>query len=145
MGPRFGCLLLAVACAHGPPRAPRESLKPAAQQFHERIRWKDFTGASDLIVPERREQFRVARSTSKDERDLSITDFELDRIELSPDGTTARVSAHLKWVKLPSNTEQDAVVVSEFVDYRGTWLLARQEHGPFDDLSEPYAGVPDAG
>ncbi len=141
---RFAWMLVALSCAHGPKHAPPASLKPVAEQFLERIRWKDFFGASDLVVPERRDAFRKARLDGKDERDLSISEYELDRLELSPDATRAKVYAHLKWVKLPSMSEHEEVVVSEFVDYQGTWLLARLENGPFDELTAAYER-PDAG
>jgi hypothetical protein len=136
---------LFLACAHGAPRADPAALKPLADHLMERTRWKDFLAIQAMVVPERRETFLKAREDDKDERDLSFSECELEKVELAPDGSHATVTAAVKWVKLPSSVEQSAHVKSELWDYRGSWLLARQEGGPFEELAAPYAGPPDAG
>jgi hypothetical protein len=138
----FPCLLLASGCAHDVRRADPAALQSTAEQFHERIRWKDFHGASELLVPERRDAFLRARKA--DEKDLSVTDYDVSAPKLGPARTRADVKSRVKWVRLPSATENDAEVTSELVDYHGTWLLARQQGGPFDaELGAPYAGPPE--
>jgi hypothetical protein len=108
-----------------------EGLKPTVEDFHKRIRWKDFRGAAKHIVPESREPFLRGRAEHQDDRDLSITDFEILEIALAPDGLRATVTTRLSWMRLPSASEQTATVTSDFVFRDGEWLLERMEGGPF--------------
>ncbi len=96
-----------------------------------RVRWKDFRGAAELVVPERRDGFGNAREAKRDTRDLSITDYQLEDARLSPDGTRATVVSRISWTRLPSVSENSDLVTSEFVFRDGSWLLARQDAGPF--------------
>ncbi|WP_224249719.1 hypothetical protein [Hyalangium gracile] len=123
--------LLGGACAHTPRSSGLDGLKPLVQDFHKRVRWKDFRGAARVIVPESREQFLRARTDLQDERDLSITDFEILEIALAQDGMRATVTTRLGWMRLPSASEQTATVSSEWVYRDGAWLLERMEGGPF--------------
>lgn len=111
-----------------------DDLKPAVEAFHQRVRWKDFRGAADLIVPERRDTFVKARASTNDERDLFITDYQLEDARLSPDLSTARAVTRLSWYRLPSSTEQTVTVTNLFVWRENTWLLESQDVGPFPDL-----------
>lgn len=108
-----------------------EGLKPVVEDFHKSIRWKDFRGAARHIVPESREPFLQAREEHNDNRDLSITDFEILEIALAPDGMKARVTTRLGWMRLPSPSEQTATITSVFVFRDDDWLLERMEGGPF--------------
>ncbi len=119
------------ACAHIKSSADLEGLRAAAETFHQRIRWKDFRGAAELIVPERRASFQAAREAQRDDRDLSITDYQLEDARLSADGSSAVVVSRLNWTRLPSLSEASELVSSEFVLRDGTWLIARQSGGPF--------------
>lgn len=127
-------LLLALsACAHSSKQSAMESLKPAVENFHKAVRWKDFRAASRVLVPERQEAFLKARRTLKDEQDLSITDYELEDLKLSEDGQHATVTSQIQWMRLPSVSAHTATVTSEFVFRNGAWLLERQDDGPFAD------------
>ncbi len=123
--------LLGGACAHTPKSTGMEGLKPVVEQFNQRIRWKDFRGAARHIVPERREAFLKARRELQDDRDLSITDFEVLEVTEEPDRLRATVTTRFQWMRLPSATEQTATVTSEFVFQNGTWQLERMLDGPF--------------
>ena len=131
LAPLLLLALLGGACAHTPKGTGLEGLKPVVEDFHKRIRWKDFRGAARHIVPESREQFVRARSDQQDERDLSITDFEILEIALAEEGLNATVTTRLQWMRLPSASEQTATISSEFVFRDGAWLLERMEGGPF--------------
>ncbi|MCP3138509.1 hypothetical protein [Pyxidicoccus xibeiensis] len=102
------------------------------EQFHQLIRWKDYRAAARIIVPEKRSDFSKARVELKDDRDLSITDYEIEDVKLSEDGMRATVQSRIQWMRLPSATEQTALVTSEFVFRDGVWLLERQLEGPFE-------------
>jgi hypothetical protein len=129
--------LVLAGCAHTSKESKLEELKPVVENFHKAVRWKDFRAASRLLVPERQEDFLKARRQLKDEQDLSITDYELEEVKLSEDGQHATVVSQIQWMRLPSASAHTATVTSEFVLRNGTWLLERQEDGPFaDELSK---------
>ena len=122
-------------------------MKPAIETFHQRVRWKDFRGATELLVPERRAAFEKARKDQNDNRDLSITDYQLEDVRLVDDGMRAIVVSRISWVRLPSVSEHPDLVTSEFVFQFGAWQLARQDSGPFaPELQAEYEwSPPDAG
>lgn len=128
-------------------RPDLETLKPTAEAFHQRVRFKDFRGAGELIVPERRDAFVRARDKANDERDLFFTDYELEEAKVSPDLREAAIVSKLSWYRLPSTTEQRATCTSRFAWRQGRWLLESQEDGPFAELlpAPTDAGVADAG
>ena len=129
---------LSAGCAHTPKPGSLELLKPAAETFHQRVRWKDFRGAAELLVPERRKAFEDARKRLNDDRDLQIMDYELEDARLA-DRDRAVVVSRLSWSRLPSLTVNTDTVTSEFVWFNGTWFLARQDAGPFArELEAPY-------
>lgn len=126
--------LLGGACAHTPQSTGLEGLRPVVEDFHKRIRWKDFRGASRHLVPERREAFLRARAELHDDRDLSITDFEVLDAQLAADGMRGFVTTRLQWMRLPSPSEQTATVTEEYVylPQEKTWQLERMLDGPFE-------------
>jgi hypothetical protein len=127
-------LVLALSgCATVSKKSNLEELKPTVEQFHQVIRWKDFRSAARFIVPEKRKAFTKARIALNDERDLTITDYEIEDGQLSEDGTRAFIQSRIQWMRLPSASEHVSVVTSEFVYQHGTWLLERQDEGPFAD------------
>ena len=140
--PHLFCVWLLAACAHTPakPTPDPEAIRATAESFHRRARWKDFRGAADLIVADRRQAFVDARDQQRDERDLTISDYELTDLRLDPDGERAWVVSRISWLRLPSVTEQTQLVTTELVGSGRSWRIARQDRGPFADvLSAPYA------
>jgi hypothetical protein len=133
----LGCLF--AGCAHSTLANAISGLKPTAESFFERARWRDFQGAKELLVPEKRDAFSAARIRLRDDRDLSIADYEMLEARLEPDGKRAVVVTRMSWARLPSLTENSETVVSEFVAVGAQWLLARQTGGPFQpELGAPY-------
>lgn len=133
--------LILGACVHKPATSGLEGLKPVVEDFHQQVRWKNFGAAARMWVPEQREAFEKARR--KEEKDLQITDYEIQSAELEADGQSARVVSRMQWLKLPSASEQSEQVTSHFVFRQGAWLLERQEGGPFAEEEEEDAD-PDA-
>ena len=131
------------------PKGEAEDLKPAMRALYQSFRWKDFRGASEMMVAERRDAFVKARTTRKDDRDLFITNFELEDAKLSADMLVARAVARLSWYRLPSSTEETATITNVFVWREGTWQLESQDEGPFEELRPAPApakpAVSDAG
>ncbi len=111
-----------------------EILKPSVDVFYQSIRWKDFHKAAELLVTEKQAAFIKARLKNDDERDLTITNYELETAILAPDLMSAQVITRINWFRLPSSTEQTAVVTNVFVWRNGAWLLESQDDGPFEEL-----------
>jgi len=129
----LGLLVVFTSCV-GVKKGEIEDLKPAVEAFHQRVRWKDFRGAADLMIEERRGPFLKARSKLNDDRDLFITNFELEDAKISPDLLAATAVTKISWYRLPSTTENTVTVTSLFVWRDGVWLLESQDEGPFDEL-----------
>lgn len=128
---------LFASCAHLP--RSTEELKPAVERFFRQLRWRDFHGLAPLIVPERREAFERALVTDRDGKDLEISEYEIEEVHVSNDGRHAVVLSQLSWHRLPSMSEHQDPVSTEWVYRDGNWLLARMNPGPFvDALGDPY-------
>jgi hypothetical protein len=137
------CLLM-VSCTPRTGGGGVASLKSAGDTFLQRLRWRDFRGAAELIIPERRERFDRIISSFADESDLTVSDYQLEDVRLSAtDAGRGFVIARLRWVQMPSVSEKTAVVTSEFVYRGGSWFLGRQDKGPFvEALGEPLPRDP---
>ena len=125
-------LLLGVVGCHQP-SAPAKELKSTYEDFETKARWGEAAAVAQLIVPERRAAFLAARS--KDGSDLSITDIELQNVEIAPDGETATVTTKWRWLKMPSTSEQAQESTAIWVGRGGQWLLQSMQGGPYPDLA----------
>lgn len=127
------------ACATTPRSSGAEGARTVAELFHHRARWKDFGGAALLIVPEKRAAFEQARQLLDDDRELTISDYQLDELTLAGDRLSARIVSKVSWYRLPSLSQRDETVVTELVWTRGAWLVSRQQNGPFhEELASPW-------
>jgi hypothetical protein len=124
--------VLALGCAHDAARKKADALSDTVKQLHLSLRWKDFTGALAMIVPEKREAFATARMKLHDDQDLSIGDYEVLQIVMEDSALRAVAVASMSWSRLPSTSVQTDRVRSELVYRDGSWLLERQSGGPFD-------------
>lgn len=106
-------------------------LKPTIEAFHQAARWKDFQTIGDLVVPEKKDAFLKARRDMKDEKDLFITDYELQDATVSEDRLRASAVSHIKWYRLPSTSEEDSTVRSNWIWKEKAWKLDSQDGGPF--------------
>ncbi len=113
------------------PKGDLDLLKPTIEAFHLAARWKDFHAMGELLVPEKKDAFLAARKALMDERDLFITDYELQDAKLSLDLLKASAVSHIKWYRLPSASEQDSAVTSNWVWKDKSWKLDSQDGGPF--------------
>ncbi|AFE04413.1 hypothetical protein COCOR_01975 [Corallococcus coralloides DSM 2259] len=135
-------LVLGGACAHTPPKSDLEALKPAVEGFHKNLRWRNYRTVSTFLVPEERQDFDRKRRELNDDRDLTVTDYEIEDVKLAEDGRHATVQSRIQWMRLPSVTEQNDTVTSEFVFRDGVWLLEKQQSGPFAGELEPREAPP---
>lgn len=130
-------VLSVAGCAHGVRATRLEELRGTVDLFHQRIRWKDFRAAAELVTPERRTAFELARKAQHDDRDLAITDYEIENIRMSSDASSATITSRLSWTRLPSVSEHSAQVNSEFALRDGNWVLCSQDGGPFAAELQP--------
>ncbi|MFN0062135.1 MAG: hypothetical protein ACKVPX_06440 [Myxococcaceae bacterium] len=140
---RFHVALLSIGlwgCAHLSGGGPSADIKAAADEFHKRARWRDFIGVSELVVSEKREAFEDARRIGEDDRDLTITDYEVLDVRAAPDGDSGRVVSRVQWLRLPSPTERTAQVRTELVKREGAWFVKSQDDGPFVAVLRPDDG-----
>lgn len=133
-------LVLGWACATVK-TSDQESLKPTIEGFHTAVRWKDYRAASDLIVPERRDSFTKQRLKLDDDKNLTVTEYQLEDARVSQDTLSATVVSKISWFRLPDSTVTSATLTSVFVWRQGHWLLESQDDGPFPELKP----APDAG
>lgn len=124
--------LLSAGCAHLPPDL--EELKPTVEAFHQRLKWRDFRGAAEIIVPEKRAAFVRGRVKDHDEEDFQVSEYQLEDAVLSPDKSVALVVSKLAWVKMPSISEQRVTLTNKFVWRDKAWFLESQDTGPFKEL-----------
>jgi hypothetical protein len=139
----LGIWLFSVGCVTLP-KGDVDALKPSVESFHHRARWKDFRAASQLVVESRRAEFLKARLVSNDEKDLFITDFQLEDATMSPDTLSATAISRISWYRLPSSTEISKVVTSKFVWAEQQWMLESQDDGPFEELKPVAKTAPKA-
>ncbi len=128
----FWVLALALGpagCATG--KGDLDALKPTVETFHQRARWGDYRGAAELVVAEKRDAFLRARTASNDDRDLKITDYQLEDARFGTDKSWAVCVSRINWYRLPSVSEQSVVVTSTFLWRNGKWYLDSQDGGPF--------------
>ena len=122
------------ACSHTPKTSASEleALKTTVDEFHRRVRWKDYRFATRYVVPELRSDFTRSLKENRDEKDLDITEYEVEGVDVAPEGGRAVVTSKFSWTRLPSSTVHEDTVTSEFVLRQGQWLLNKQTGGPFD-------------
>jgi hypothetical protein len=127
-------LLLAVAlsgCATTRNKGDVADLKPTVEAFHRHLRWKDFRGATDFMVQEKRAGFIKARLERNDDRDLTVSDYTLEDCTIAGDQRTADCISRLNWIRLPSVSETSEVVTCKFAWDGHNWKLYGMENGPF--------------
>lgn len=113
------------------PKGDVDLLKPTLEAFHRAARWKDFATLGELLVPAKKDAFLEARKDLNDERDLFISDCELEDAKLSGDLLRAAVVSRIAWYRLPSATAHDSKVTSQWLWLQNAWRLDSQEGGPF--------------
>jgi hypothetical protein len=129
-------ILLAVFSACATTKGDVDTLKPTLTAFHQEMRWKDMRQLSGQLMPERREAFDKASRARDDEKNLFVTDYQLEDCKVQPDGVTAICYSKVSWYRLPSASEK-TVSVATTLKWKGNlWLIEKQSDGPFaEELS----------
>jgi hypothetical protein len=129
-------LLLAafgVGCTHSPFTAGPDQLRSANEDFERSLRFQDYGGAAQFVIPPRRGGFLASRR--KEANDLTITDMEVIDVQMAADGQHALVMSRMRWVRLPSVTEVTAEVQGQWDVVDNQWLLVSLAGGPFKELA----------
>ena len=132
----FSSVLLTVlggACSHGLFSPGPDQLRSASEDFEKSLRFQDYGGAAQFVVPARRSAFVAARR--KEANDLTITDMEVIDVQMAPDGQKAIVLSRMRWVKLPSVTEVTGEVQARWEILNNGWLLVSLAGSPFPELA----------
>jgi len=125
--------VLGGSCRHGLFGPGPDQLRSASEDFERSLRFQDYGGAAQLVVPPRRSAFLAARR--KEANDLTITDMEVIDVQMAPDGKKATVLSRMRWVKLPSVSEVTAEVQARWEVVGNGWLLVGLVGGPFPELA----------
>jgi hypothetical protein len=128
------CALTACATTN---KGDVDLLKPTLDTFHGRMRWKDLLQIPQQLVPEKREAFIKACNARDDDKNLFVTDYQLEGCDVKPDDLTVAVCmSKVSWYRLPSATEKTVLVATTLKWAGGQWLIDRQSDGPFaEELS----------
>ena len=130
----FGCATV--------PKGDVDLLKPTIEAFHQAARWKDFQAIGELLVPEKKDAFMNAGKDLKDEKNLYITDYELQ---------DAKVALDLLKEPEPDLTNQVRCISALFSMHAGMFILKDGVSDPeekrkiigrgsFDRVTQPHSG-----
>lgn len=119
-------VFLLCGCAAG---RPKDDLETALNMFHHDLRWQYFKTAAARISPPYAAAF--LEEMEKGEHELNIADYEIRRVDISPDGTSARVRVRLSYYRMPSTVLKDETLEQTWKKTEAGWMLIAQEGGPF--------------
>lgn len=99
---RFALVVLLTGLLASCAMAPKVSddLTPSVYDFAERLRWKDFHGASRYFVEE--DNRNGILQTFSDMKDLEITDIVIQSIDITGQGQDATTTMVMEYFLLPS-------------------------------------------
>src|SRR5438105_4172571 len=118
------CLFFACATTN---KGDLELLKPTLEAFHGSMRWKNYLQIPAQLVPEKREGFVKGCNARDDEKNLFVTDYQLEDCTATPeDQTVAICMSKVSWYRLPSTTEKTVMVATTLKWQGGQWLVDRQ-------------------
>jgi hypothetical protein len=130
------CFWFFAACATTN-KGDLDALKPTLNAFHGHMRWKDYSQLPMQLVPERREAFIRGLNARDDDKNLVVTDYQLEECDVKPEDQKIAVCvSKISWYRLPSPSVTTATVATTLRWQGGMWLVDRQSGGPFaEELS----------
>jgi len=96
----FVCFMVAVLSSCAAVTRVSDDLTPAAFDFAQRLRWKDFNGASRYFDEAAKKHAFVEQFAEME--DLQITDVRVETIDLDESGQRATTRMTLEYFLLPS-------------------------------------------
>src|SRR5690242_5137621 len=90
-----------------------DALKPTLEFIHGEMKWKNYRAVAKQVVPEKREAFTKACDKRDDEKNLFVTDYQLEDCTVNAsDQTMAVCMSKVSWYRLPSATEKTVTVAT---------------------------------
>jgi hypothetical protein len=130
-------ILLPVLAACSTVKGDVSTLKPTMETFHEGMKWKELRRLADSLLPERRDAFDKACKARDDEKNLFVTEYELEDCKVKqPEGIEATCYSKVTWYRLPSINAKTVSVATTLRWKSNQWFVDKQSDGPFaEDLS----------
>src|SRR5579863_6895212 len=98
-GQRVAAVAVLAGCATlFPPTA--DELRHSAEKFDRGLQW-DLRGASQILAPVARQLFLADIARRDDEKNLKVSDVELEDLVIAKDGKSATVTTKLTWYRMP--------------------------------------------
>lgn len=110
-----------------------DALKPTITALHENMRWKQLQQFGQQLLPERRDAFAAACLSRDDEKNLFVTEYQLQECKVLEDKTFAVCLSSVSWYRLPSNSTKTVTLATTLKWKGGMWLVDRQSDGPFGE------------
>jgi len=136
-------ILLPLSLACSTVKGDVSTLKPTMETFHENMKCKELRRITATLLPERRDAFEKACRARDDDKNLFVTEYELEECKVQqPEGVEAVCYSKVTWYRLPSANAK-TVSVATTLRWKGNlWFVDKQSDGPFaEDLS---VGTPEA-
>jgi hypothetical protein len=129
-GPRVTFLLigLGLGCAHLKDSGQDDDLDHAVDLYWKAAHWRDPIAGSSFVAPDQRSDW--LRTRDKLEKDLNITNYEIQGEKIDPGSTTASVIVRLTWYMLPSLVERTELVNQRWIYSSSHWLVSSEKGGP---------------
>jgi hypothetical protein len=121
-------VLLLVACSSMSENRGTD-LQSVVKAFHHDVRWRYNRNAAASVDGQYSNQFLDMLDEMKE--DLNISDWEIRRVELSPDGTEAKIRVRIKYYKMPSTVVKEEMLDQVWQKKQERWVLVSQTGGPF--------------
>jgi hypothetical protein len=128
-GHRAATVVLVAGCATLFPPTPDE-LKHSAERFGRQVQWSDLRGAALNFTPMARAIFVAETTKRDDEKNLKVTDVELEDMVIAKDGKSAVVTTKLTWYRMPDLSTKTERMVMHWEVRDNFWVLTQIDGGP---------------
>ena len=112
------------ACSKIPPHLRNGYVPPdmMAEQYLDAVRWQTYEDARLFIAPQALPAFDefIKKNSGK----LSITDYKMTDIQISPDGLKATIKVKRSYYIFPSVSQKDEEMIQTWVLINGRWFLS---------------------
>jgi hypothetical protein len=106
-----------------------KDLQGVVKRFHHDLRWKYYDEAAARVNPEHSQAFL---DDVEDEKNaLNISTWEIRKVELSKEGTEAKIRVQFKYYRMPSTVVRSETAEQTWRKLGEGWFLFGQEKGPF--------------
>jgi hypothetical protein len=123
------CLvILSVSCSSVSAPSSKD-LQGTVERFHHDLRWKYYDAAAERVNPQDAQVFLEDVEDEKNE--LSISSWEIRKVELQKEGTEAKIRVQFKYYRMPSTVVKSEIVEQIWRKVKDEWFLFAQEKGPF--------------